>query len=144
MEKKKRKSTWKWYSVLLLFESTISEKPDLNKIDKNFKNDIKLYEERIIIIKAQSYNHAYKLADNYAKEYESEYINPYEQKVNEKFIDSLHCQELIENEIKSGIEIYYRMYEESAETDVEQVIENRMPEVSGNKTPFYNFLIDRC
>ena len=43
MRKNKRKSSWEWYAVKLLYESTISGEPDEDKKDKNFSNEFKLY-----------------------------------------------------------------------------------------------------
>ena len=62
--RKERKSSWEWYSVKLLFESIITGEPAPKKIDRNYSSDFKTYEERIIIVKAQSYKHAYILAYN--------------------------------------------------------------------------------
>ena len=54
MKTKKRKSAWEWYAIKLLFESTISGEQDKDKIDENYDNKFKLYEEQIVVIKAQS------------------------------------------------------------------------------------------
>ena len=143
----KNKSSWEWYAVLLLFESTISGEPNKDKIDENFSDEYKMYEERIVVIRAQSPDHAYKLADLGAKKAEMTYKNPYDQTVHCRFVDSLNCQRLFDNEIKSGTEIYSRLFKELVNTELESVVNARFPESQyyaedGKITPYYNFLIN--
>jgi hypothetical protein len=145
MAKNKRKSSWEWYAVKLLFESIISGEPDKDTIDEKFNDEFKLYEEQIIVIRAQSSDHAYKLADLKALGQEMTYKNPYSQTVHFKFIDSLNCQQLFDNEIKSGTEIYSRLFKEPINVEIKEVIETYFPETlpsEENATPFYNFLIN--
>ena len=58
MARKEKESSWWWYAVVLLFESTISGEPNADKIDENFYAGVKLYEEDIMLIRAQSHDHA--------------------------------------------------------------------------------------
>lgn len=144
MKNKKRKSSWEWYAIKQLFESTISGEPNKERIDENYCDKFKLYEERIIVVRAQSSDHAYKIANAKGKESEMEYYNPYDQFVQCKFIDSLNCQRLFDDEIMSGTEIYSRLFKVSVEEKLEKVIETACPETlpwDGEITPFYNFLI---
>ena len=53
---KKKKSSWEWYAAKLLFESVICGDPNPKKIDSNYTDLYKTYEESIIIVKAQSYD----------------------------------------------------------------------------------------
>lgn len=142
-----RKSAWEWYAVLLLFESTISGEPNASKIDEHYRSGDKLYEERIVIFRAQSANHAYKLADLDAKKSEMTYKNPYDQTVHCRFIDSINCQRLFDDKIISGTEIYHRLFKKPENTDIDQFIATYFPETQrrredGDVTPFYNFLIN--
>jgi len=138
----KRRSSWEWYAVKLLFESTISGEPNKDKIDEHYDNTCKVYEERIIVVKAQSSDHAYKKADEMAKKEEMEYYNLYDQLVKCRFVDSLNCQRLFDDDIKSGTEIYSTLYKEPVEMDTEKFIEQNIPEGSEGRTPLYNFLIN--
>ena len=141
----KRKSNWEWYAVKLLFESTISGEPNKDKIDEHYDNKFKLYEEQIIVVRAQSFDHAYKKAEVEAKKNEMEYNNPYDQLVQCKFVDSLNCQRLFDKEIKSGTEIYSRLFKVPIEEKTNKVIETYVPEIQAcedKTTPFYNFLIN--
>lgn len=145
MKKKKRKSSWEWYAVKLLFQSTISGEPNDDKIDEHYNDKFKLYEEQIVVVKAQSSDHAYKIADINAKKYEMEYYNLYDQFVQFKYVDSLNCQKLFDDEIKSGTEIYSRLFEVPVEEKTDKVIERYIPEAVSHEespVPFYNFLIN--
>ncbi|MDQ7095864.1 DUF4288 domain-containing protein [Desulfosporosinus sp. PR] len=129
----------------MLFESTISGEPNKDKIDEHYDSQHKLYEEQIVVIRAQTSEHAYRQADKMAKENEMEYHNPYGQLVKCKFVDSLNCQRLYDGEIKSGTEIYSRLFKVPVEVETEKVIEKYLPETLPCKeqpTPFYNFLIN--
>ncbi|MCL2677428.1 MAG: DUF4288 domain-containing protein [Clostridiales bacterium] len=141
MRKNKKESSWKWYAVNLLFESTISGEPNKELIDENFSNEFKLYEERIVVVHAQSPDHAYKLAEIDVKISEMVYKNPYDQTVHKKLAASINCQELFDSEIKTGTEIYSRLFPEPTDMKVETVIEVHCPEAV-DKTPAYNFLIN--
>ena len=53
--------------------------------------EYKTYEESIMLVKAQSFDHAYKIAENRAKKYENEYTNPYGELVSHKmFLAAIH------------------------------------------------------
>ncbi len=142
--KRKLNSSWRWYAVKLLFLSTISGEPNKDKIDEHYDNKYKVYEEQIIVVKAQSSDHAYRKADEVAKKDEMEYCNPYGQLVKHVFVDSLNCQRLFDAEIKSGTEIYSRLFKVPVEVDTEKVIETNIPEVVKEyPIPYYNFLIGK-
>lgn len=126
--KTKRKSSWEWYAIKQLFESTISGEPNKDIVDEKFSDDFKLYEERIIVVKAQSSDHAYKIADKFGKQDEMTYSNPYDQIVEWKYIDSLNCQQLFDDEIKSGTEIYSRLIKVPVNDKTENVIKTFCPE----------------
>ena len=145
MAKNKKKSSWVWYAVKLLFESIIAGEPDKDTIDENFSDKFKLYEEQIVVVKAQSFDHAYKLAEILAKKNEITYKNPYYQTVEQKFVDSLNCFWLFDDEIKSGTEVYSRLFKEPIDTETNTFIEKYFPEslsCDEERTPLYNFLIN--
>lgn len=145
MAKIKKESSWKWYAVKLLFESTISGEANKEKIDENFSNEYKMFEEQIVIIRAQSFDHAYKKAEVVATKGEMIYNNPYDQTVCCKFIDSLDCFCLFDNQIKSETEVYSRLIKVPVWTKTKEFVTRFFPETSpsdGEITPFYNFLIN--
>ncbi|MDP4088477.1 MAG: DUF4288 domain-containing protein [Bacillota bacterium] len=128
-----KKSKWEWYSVKLLFESALFGEPNTDKIDDNYHNDVKLYEECVVVVRAQSLDHAFKAAEANAKKYEMEYYNPYDQLVICKFVDFLDCFRLSEEEIKSGTEVYSRSMEMPVKEKTEEIIKAYFPEFSGQK-----------
>jgi len=150
--KKRRRSSWEWYAIKLLFVSIITGEPNTAKIDENFSNDYKVFEERIIVVRAQSSDHAYKLAELEARKDEITYNNPYDQTVQSRFVDALNCQRLIDNEITSGTEVYYRLFKVPIGTETKTFIETHCREALPNEgetasnegeiTPYYNFLIN--
>ena len=67
------------YGVKVIF--TYSVEPDNRKF----------YEEAIYLVNAESFDKAYKKAEEYTKEYDSEYTNPKGQKVKTEKIDFIDC-----------------------------------------------------
>ena len=67
------KSTLEWYSVKLIYEFIITGEPDPAKIDEDYNTD-KQYEESIMLVKANSFDHAYSIAEVKAKENEYDFI----------------------------------------------------------------------
>ena len=67
------------YSVKVIF--TYSVEPD----------DRKFYEESIYLVDAESFDDAYKKAEEYANEYDLKHTNPKGQKVKTEKIDFLDC-----------------------------------------------------
>ncbi len=141
----KRKSSWEWYAVVLLFESTILGEANKDKIDELYSNKFKLYEEQIIVVRAQSSDHAYKKAEAEAIKQEMEYRNLYDQLVQRKFVDSLNCQCLFDDEIRSGTEIYSRLFKVQIDEKMEKFIKAYFPETLPHEekpTRFHNFIIN--
>lgn len=139
---RKRKSSWEWYGVKLLYECIISGKPTPDKIDENNSSDHKTYEESIIIIKAQSFDHAYTLTERKAKEAEIDYYNPYDEKVEWRFVKALDAFNLFE-ELKQGTEVYSRFVEVPNSVSISEFISNFYPEivVPEDNEPDYNFIL---
>jgi hypothetical protein len=139
---KKRVSKWQWFSVKLVFESIIFGEPEPNTIDKNYTNSYKNYEESIIIVKAQSFEHAYKTAEKKAIQMELEYTNPYGQLVNCKFVQAIHCYMIGDEPLSTGAEVYWRQLRVSKETDIEDFLDRYYPEtVDDNSGIFYNSIL---
>lgn len=101
-------NTWKWYSIKLIFENNISGDPESETIDKNYNNHFKTYEESIMLVKAQSFDHAYKIAEIKAKKHEDEYINPYGELVQYKFLEAIDCFLISDETLTTETELYWR------------------------------------
>ncbi|MBS4171725.1 DUF4288 domain-containing protein [Bacillus sp. FJAT-49736] len=69
LDKRGRLLKDEWYAVKLIYEFLITGEPDPAKIDQDYNTD-KQYEENIIIVKANSFEHAFSIAEMRAKEKE--------------------------------------------------------------------------
>ena len=57
-------SSWNWYGVKIIKEIIVKGEPDINLIDEFYEdNNEKYYEESLLLVKAQSFEHAYKIAE---------------------------------------------------------------------------------
>jgi len=119
---------WKWYGVKVLYKHLVSGEPNREKIDKNY-NEHQIFEESILLIKAQSFDQAYELAEREAKGREDSYTNVYDQLIEFKFIESLDAFELFEDEgLQSGTEVYSRFVHTSKEEKLNDFLTRYYPE----------------
>jgi hypothetical protein len=139
VNQKTRKSSWEWYAVKLLYECIITESPNPETIDENYTNTHKTYEESIILVKAQSFEHAYTIAKKKAKEEEIDYLNPYEEKVEWKFVEAIDCFILID-ELQTGTELYSRFLRVPKDVSTEEFISHYYPETAKGDEVIQNFI----
>ncbi|PCN45222.1 hypothetical protein B9C88_04820 [Brevibacillus laterosporus] len=120
----------KWYSVKILFESIHSGAPLPDKINADYyvSKDNKLLEESIILVKATDTEQACKLAEEYAKKAEHEYLNYYGEQVKDQFVCSLHAFELNDSEITTGVEVYSRFIHATSKETTNDIIKRYYPE----------------
>ncbi|MEN6463031.1 MAG: DUF4288 domain-containing protein [Syntrophomonas sp.] len=123
-----RKKRWQWYGVKLLYESVISGKPTPEAIDKYYSNAIKTFEESIVLVYALSFDHAYKIAENQAKDNQISYHNYYNELVEWNLVQAIDCFVLIDDVIKTGTEVYSRFISVPKEISNETVISRFFPE----------------
>lgn len=136
-----RTTKWQWYSVKLMFESIISGEPEADTIDDNYTNTHKTFEESIVLIKAQSFEHAYKIAENKAPERELVYKNVYGETVTWRFIEAIDCFS-IDEDIKTGVEIYSRYIRVHKSIDKEDFIDRYYSDTIENDSGIeYNFIL---
>ena len=139
--KKNSASKWQWFSVKLIFENVISGEPEPDTIDKNYTNNYKTYEESIILIKAQSFDSAYKIAEKKAREMEMDYTNPYGELINYKFIEAISCFSIID-ELSTGVEIYSRFLRVPKPVDTGDFLDRYYPDtIENNSGVDYNFVL---
>ncbi|NMD71181.1 DUF4288 domain-containing protein [Bacillus sp. DNRA2] len=141
MNQNQRKSSWEWYAVKLLYESIISGNPNPETIDKNYTNTYKTFEESIMLVKAQSFEHAYSIAEKKAKDEEINYLNLYEELVEKKFVDALDCFILIDEKLQSGTELYSRFLHVPKDIPREKVISHYYPETVEEYVVDQNFVL---
>lgn len=78
-----------WYSVKLIYQFIVTGEPD--DVDSFYSEEQDIFEESIILVKADSFDEAYIKAEKYGKENEEIYTNRYHQTVSYQFVDSLDC-----------------------------------------------------
>lgn len=144
MKKKKqyKSSKWQWYSVKLIFESIISSEPESNTIDINYISTHKTYEESIILINAQSFDYAYKIAEKKAIERELDYINVYGESVGWKFVEAIDCFSIGEETLNTGVELYSRFLRVPKNINSKEFIDRYCPEtIRDDDGDDYNFIL---
>jgi len=141
VNQKTRKSSWEWYAVKLIYECIITGNPNPETIDENYYNTHKTYEESIMLVKAQSLEHAYSIAEKKAKDGEMDYLNPYEEQVEWKFVKVLDCFKLFDEKLQSGTELYSRFLRAPKDVPKENVISHYYPETVEEDEVDQNFIL---
>ncbi len=96
---------YKIFAVKTLYRSKVAGKPKV--VDKYYNNIYDLLEERVVLVKARTFNEAIRKGEKEAVKYASfeNHINPYGQKVVQEYIGGIDVFESYD-EIKSNGEIY--------------------------------------
>ena len=101
----------------------IEGEPDPSLIDEFYDDDDKQdFEESIMLVRAQSFDHAYKIAEQKATKCEAPSTNIYGQQVLWKFIDAVDCF-IIYDELKTGAEVYSCFHSTHKDTTAEEFIQ---------------------
>ena len=100
-----RKSSWNYYGVRLIYQAIITGQPIAERIDENYSDTHTFFEESIMLVRAQSFEHAYTIAERKAHDNNDTHINPYGQTVEWKLVDAINCY-LIDYELTNGIELF--------------------------------------
>ena len=94
-----------WYTVKCIYKWAVYER-DSEVVLEQFSQ----FEERIFLIKAETSDEADELSEKYALEYESEFINPYKQKVKILLIEIVDIFELWDMKISNNTEVYSTLF----------------------------------
>ncbi|MFB5251225.1 DUF4288 domain-containing protein [Bacillus cereus] len=117
------------YAVKLLFESVHSGEPNPSKIDEHYEeNHDTLFEESIILVKANSLEDAHELGEKIALQSEDTYDNMYDVQVTWKFRKVLHVFELNDTSFETGTELYARFLHVKKNETVDTVVKQYYPE----------------
>lgn len=100
-----KQSKWDWYGVKIIKQIVIKGEPNEKLIDEFYDDSKQHFEETIMLVRAQSFDHAYKIAESKATKDNGFYLNIYRQQVAWKFIAAVDCF-LILDELKTGAELY--------------------------------------
>jgi Domain of unknown function (DUF4288) len=87
----------RWFAVRLLFESQHPEEPDVES----------LFEDRIVLVRAESEEKARLKAEEYGRSEDSEYKNMYEKTVVVTFTEVLDLKDVDADKIVDLTEIYH-------------------------------------
>jgi len=118
----KKQSGWYWYGVKIIKQIIVCGEPDENLVDEFYDDDGKQhFEESVMLVRARSFDHAYKTAENKAKKDNEPYMSIYGQQVTWKFIRAVDCF-LIIDELKSGAEVYSCFHLTAKDTTTEDFI----------------------
>ena len=94
------------------------------------------------MIKAQSFDNAYKIAEKKARENEMEYTNTYGQLVNCKFIEAIDCFSISDETLGTGVEIYSRFLRVYKDIDTQDFIDKYYPDtIEDNSGIDYQFVL---
>lgn len=124
-----------------MYECVISGNPAVETIDRNYSNAEKTFEESIVLIKASSFDQAYEFAENKAKQQEIDYLNPYDEKVEWKFVEAIDCFHLFDRKLQTGTELYSRLLHIPVGIPNEQIISHYYPETVVEELVDKNFII---
>jgi hypothetical protein len=94
-----------WYSAKLLYESEVLDGLPIEP----------LCEESIILVEGKDELAARGEALRVAKESEHSYLNPDGKPVNWRFVELMEFQDLCEEKIYSGIEVFSTMFRKESE-----------------------------
>jgi hypothetical protein len=95
---------WKIFSVKTIYRTSAFGKPEI--VNEKYQNKFDLIEERIITIKARSFDEAIIKGEKEAIQYaEGEYFNPYGEQVRQRYIGSIDIFELFDN-FPANIEVF--------------------------------------
>ena len=111
-----------WYSVKLLYKYSVSGKPDPNLVDEFFSGRTEFYEESVILVTADSFEDAYKVAEGNALT--EVYTNKYGQKVSIALYDAVDCFRFYEQP-RAMTEVYSTIFSYDANTDIGSLIDKR-------------------
>ena len=123
----KTKSSWNYYGVKIIKQLIVKSEgnPNNNQMDEySFDNDKQDFEEVIILVHAQSFDHAYEVAEKKAAKHEKSYLNIYNQQVVWKVIAAIDCF-LICDELRSGTEIYSCFHTANKNENAKDFIKNQ-------------------
>ncbi|MDF9482135.1 DUF4288 domain-containing protein [Bacillus cereus] len=117
------------YAVKLLFESVHCSEPNPTKIDGHYEeNHNTLFEESIILVKANNLEDAHELGKKIAIQSEDTYDNMYGEQITWKFRKVLHVFELDDTPFETGKELYARFLHVKKDEMVNAVVQKYYPE----------------
>lgn len=135
-----KRNSWGWYGVKVLYENIVSGESIKDFIDRNYLTDIRVLEESIIVVRAQSFEHAWKIAENkFIKEAEMTYENPYGETIKHQLVDIIDTFHMFDDPGVSGTEVYSRYLHVPKDVRNEDVLKQFYPEIIEPDRNPYNY-----
>jgi len=100
-----RKSSWNYYGVRLIYQAIITGQPVAERVDENYSDTHTFFEESIMLVRAQSFDHAYTIAERKARNNSRTHTSTYGQTVEWKLVDAIDCY-WIDYELTNGTELF--------------------------------------
>lgn len=116
----------KWYSVKLLYRFTVTGEP--YDVDEFYSDDKEIFEETVIMVKADSFDGAYAEAERIANEHNDMFVNKYHQNVEYRFVESMDCY-CIGDSIENGAEIYSNFKDAPKGTSSDSYIDSELERI---------------
>ncbi|HQZ82563.1 MAG TPA: DUF4288 domain-containing protein [Pyrinomonadaceae bacterium] len=114
---------WKWFGVKTLFRWEAIGKR--RSVDESYHDDATLVEERIVLIRARSFDEAIKKGEKEAENYSAEYKSFYGQKVKQRYLKVCDAFELFDEPNESGVEVFSLIETVSKKIEDSVIIENK-------------------
>ena len=109
------------YAVKCLYQSAF-----YSADNKLLDEVIPSWEERIILIKASSMEEADSKCEKIAKEYESDYVNIYNQMVKVRLYTIIDIFATFDTNARTNIEVYSKMFD-ATEEEVKKMLDVQYP-----------------
>ncbi|MGN7471213.1 DUF4288 domain-containing protein [Brevibacillus sp. SAFN-007a] len=129
MEASSKPSPTRWYAVKILFESVHTGD---SCFDRSHGENMKLFEESILVVKGMNKEGAIASAEQFAKKAEHEFVNGYGEIVKHQFVQALDAFELHDDDITHGTEIYSRFIHVRRDHSAMDVTKRYFPEAVGD------------
>ncbi len=115
-------TSWHYYSVRIIRKMITEGLPDPWLIDEFYNSGVtQFFEEAILLVRAQSYDQACKMAERKARGVEHTYRNAYNQLVRWQFFRTIDCYQLPDAPTP-GAEIYTCIHSTDRHVTAEQFL----------------------
>ncbi len=118
-------NNWNWYGVKIIKKLIVKGQAKEELINEKYDDTIQNFEESIVVVKAQSFEHAYKIAEKGATKYEEPYYNIYGQEVFWEIVGAIDCFYIYDN-LETNTEIYSCYYKVPKSLSNQEFIENNI------------------
>jgi len=116
---------WQWFGVKTLYRMSPRGRP--KGTDALYAENLSLIEERVVLVRARSFDEAIKKAEKEAREYARErYRNPYGQEVVTRYLGYCDAYDMSPEDPGSGVEVYSRTAVMSGRLSDRRVLEHSL------------------